>query len=102
MTRQEFIEIHNTKTDKVNEIIQNVSEDLEIDWRDQHEVEIHNFDMDETDLIENLNNEGFKVEVFDYRYSTTLRIFFEDPFFGSFGLEDFDESDWKEFNEVYR
>jgi len=77
-------------TDDVNDIIQSMGPDYEPDWRDNQEVEIHNFPRDDNrvdSLITALEQNGISVTNWDFRYEETLRLNFADEY------EDADYSD---------
>ena len=103
MNKQDFIKKHNELNDKINQIIVGFDPDLEIDWRDEKEVEIHNFtkDLDPDKLVELFVSNSIKVEHSDFRYEETFRVNFEEPNFGSFDLESYSEEEFNEFLEDY-
>ncbi len=66
-------------TDSINEIIISDQPELEIDWRDSQEVEIHNFPHNVQIAMELFNlliENEVKVDCWDFRYENTLRINF--------------------------
>ncbi len=98
-----FIENENNKTDKLNKTLENFLEKWkpQLDWRDDKEIEIHlKGDLSTLNinkLYDMLNENNFNVLDMDWRYSNTLRIYFKENYFGSFGLEDYSEEDLKDF-----
>ena len=86
-----FVQTHKELDDKFTDIVLGFDDNVEIDWRDNREVEIHDFVEDPMDLINQLNSVGLTVLDFDFRYSETLRINFKNDFYYSFGLEDMDQ-----------
>lgn len=113
MTKDKFIADGNKRTTELEEALQEIFSslegygDFELDWRDDKELEIHFDNEGDTDhdqdvvVIEALKAKGFNVEWYDWRYEQTLRINFTDSYWGSFGLEDYDEDEWNDFIENY-
>ena len=52
-------------------------------------------------IIDALKTRGFDIEDHDWKSQETLRINFKESFWGSFGLEEYDEDEWNEFIENY-
>lgn len=104
MIKEEFIKHHNEQYDKFCSIVHTVDDDLEIDFRDSSEIEIHGFEdqSKEQTLIDRLSEGGFEIEDdYDYRYEETFRINLVVQNFGSYGLEDYSDEEFKDFVELY-
>ena len=78
------------------------------DWRDCKTVEVHSFEGSKSQLVNQLNANGFKVAFSSFRYSKTVELVFEDSYYGSYDLRDADvvnelltDSDFKKKVAMY-